>query len=131
MPLLDDFIAAHRHTPFQWGANDCCTVAADWVLVKTGGDPMHDLRGLDSALQAMRRLRALGGFRAAGAARLGSEIPRLTAAVGDVCLVHSGRRIGRASGYSFGVCTGRLIAAPALDGLAFTPITEAVAAWHV
>lgn len=127
---LDEFIADKRGRPFVWGGNDCCTVAADWVREKTGKDPMHELRGLTSPLLAMRRLRDLGGFRAAASARL-TEIPRFMALPGDVCLVHSGRRIGRASGYSFGICTGRLIAAPGPDGLVFGPITEAVAAWRV
>lgn len=111
---LDEFIADKRGRPFVWGDNDCCTVAADWVREKTGKDPMSDLRGLTSPLLAMRRLRDLGGFRAAANARM-TEIPRFMALPGDVCLVHSGRRIGRASGYSFGICTGRLIAAPGPD----------------
>lgn len=29
---------------FEWGVFDCCTAVADWVLDRTGRDPMHDLR---------------------------------------------------------------------------------------
>lgn len=92
---------------------------------------MADLRGLTCAMSAMRRLRALGGFRAAGLARLGPLVAPLMAQAGDVCLMPSGRRLGRASGFAFGVCNGRTVALPGLDGLVFAPLTMGIAAWRV
>lgn len=132
MQLLDTFIAAHHFTPFAWGRHDCCTFAADWVLVRTGRDPMAALRGLFSPLAAMRALRRLGGFVAAADALLGNRLaaPAL-ARPGDVCLVSSGRRPGRASGHAFGVCLGSRIAAPGPSQLVLLPITSAEASWRV
>jgi len=35
------------------------------------------------------------------------------------------------SGYSFGICTGSHIAAPAADRLVFLPLTAGVATWRI
>jgi hypothetical protein len=128
---LDEYLEGRRDAAFGWGAHDCCTFAADWVLAATGRDPMADLRGLDSALAAMRRLRDLGGFLAAGTAGLGEPVPGLMARRGDVVLVASGRRPGRASGHAFGIHTGSHIAAAGPSGLVFLSVLEGIAAWRV
>ena len=131
MRLLDAFLEARRERPFEWGVHDCCTFASDWVLACTGYDPMADLRGRMTALAAMRQMRDLGGFRAVGVQRLGPSIPAVMAQVGDVCLVPSGRRKGRGSGYSFGICNGRSVMVPGLQRLVQAPIYMAEAAWRV
>lgn len=129
--MLDTFVQERRGRPFAWGSHDCCSFAADWVLQATGRDPMVDLRGLETPLQAMRRLRDLGGFLAAGTAVLGVAVPGLMAQRGDIVMVRSGRRQGRASGYAFGVCTGGHLAAPGKTALLFLAVTDAEAAWRV
>lgn len=53
---LSAFIAAREHTPFQWGVQDCCTFAADAALTITDEDPMADLRGYTTAVEAARLL---------------------------------------------------------------------------
>lgn len=106
--MLDSYLAERRSVPFAWGLQDCCTFAADWVSLRTGRDPMVDLRGLTSAKQAMRQMQALGGFLAAGAQRLGDPIGPLFAQVGDVCLLPTGPRQTAAKGWAFGICNGSL-----------------------
>lgn len=133
---LDAFLAARGARAFEYFAHDCAHLAADWVLAKTGADPMAPLRvtgeplAARRLLTAMRYVRAQGGFRAAGDALLGAHVAGLAARRGDVALVATGRR-GRVSGWAFGICTGRNVVAPGLDGLTYLPISAAEAAWHV
>lgn len=58
-------------------------------------------------------------------------MPGLTARRGDVVLARSGGKVGRVSGYSYGICTGAHIVAPGTDRLEFLPITHAEAAWRL
>ena len=129
--LLTKHLSERATTPFAWKGNHCGTLAADWVLLKTGVDPMADIRNLESALQVLRYMKRMGGAVATGDALLGNRVPPLFAQRGDVCLVPSGGRIGKARGYTFGVCNGSLVAVPGADGVVFVPITEVVATWRV
>jgi hypothetical protein len=52
-------IAAHRVTPFAWGASDC-SLAFDVVAAITGFDPISVVRGYDSEISALRSLRKAG-----------------------------------------------------------------------
>lgn len=134
---LDAFIDARRAAPFAYFEQDCAHIAADWVLAKTGSDPLADLRAPGGAfearnlLSALRLVRAAGGFAAMASERLGPAISPLMAQRGDVVLIESGRQIGRVRGFTFGVCTGPHIAVPDNDGLVFRPITAGVAAWRI
>jgi hypothetical protein len=132
---LDAFIAARRALPFVYFEQDCAHIAADWVLEKTGTDPLAGLRvAADqprSLLALMRRVRAAGGLAAMATERLGPSIPPLLAQRGDVVLILSGRPIGRVSGYTFGICTGGNIVVPDSDGLVFRPVSAGVHAWRV
>lgn len=134
---LDAFIEARRGLPFVYFEQDCAHIAADWVLEKTGRDPLAVLRGEGGALEpkrlitALRAVRAAGGFVAIGDQLLGEHVPPLLAQRGDVVLVLSGRPIGRVSGYTFGICTGANIVVPDNDGLVFRALTTGVAAWRV
>jgi len=134
---LDDFIAARRDVPFEYFRHDCAHIAADWIIACTGKDPLADLRAADaplgrkSLLAAMRAVRAAGGFLLAANERLGPSLPGAMAQRGDVVLARSGGKVGRVSGYSFGICTGAHIAAPAVDRLAFLPISKGVATWRI
>lgn len=134
---LDAFIAARRNESFEYFRHDCVHIAADWVLEKTGDDPLADLRGDDSPLGrkqllgALRIVRSAGGFIQAATQRLGPFLPGLMAQRGDVVLALSGGKIGRVSGYSFGICTGAHVVCPGTDRLEFLPLTSGVAAWRV
>lgn len=46
-----------RVEPFAWGSWDCCTFAADAVLIMTGSDPMAGSRGYRDAAEAKAALR--------------------------------------------------------------------------
>ena len=134
---LDAFINARRDTAFAYFKQDCARIAGDWVLEKTGTDPLAPLRAEGGAMEkgsllaTLRAVRAAGGFEAIGTQLLGSIIPPLLAQRGDVVLVLSGRPVGRVSGYSFGVCTGSHVVVPDNDGLVFRPLSTGVSAWRV
>lgn len=136
-PDLDAFIDARRSVGFVYFEHDCTTIAADWVQAVQGTDPLAPLRaegGLLTArrlLPALRYVRAAGGFEAAATALLGPPLPPLMAQRGNVVLARSGAKIGRVSGYGFGICTGSHLAVPGVDRLQFLPLTAGVAAWRV
>lgn len=123
---LDAFVAQRTAMPFAWGKNDCCTLAADWVQIARGTDPMADLRGLNSAIAAARALDAAGGILQAVQKRMGPPLPGTFAQVGDVALVGH-----QNDATSMGVCVGAYIAAPGVQGLLMVPISRAEAAWRV
>ncbi len=144
MRELDDFVNARRAVPFEYFQHDCAHVAADWVKLRTGHDALAPLRGQGAPLDGARLLRALRFVRQAGAGAparesfiaageflLGPARPGLTARRGDVVLARSGGKVGRVSGYSYGICTGAHIVAPGTDRLEFLPITSAEAAWSL
>lgn len=62
-PDFRAYAARWAGLPWEWGAQDCCTFAADWVREQTGRDPMADLRGrYGSAGEADRLIAAAGGL---------------------------------------------------------------------
>jgi hypothetical protein len=134
---LDAFIDARRAQSFEYFSRDCAHLAADWVLTKTGKDPLEPLRADGGPLAprkllpALRFIHANGGFVGAATTLLGEPVPGLMARRGDVVLVRNGAPIRRVSGYSFGVCTGPHIVAPGQTKLLFLPLTDVEAAWRV
>ena len=130
---LDAYVRERESMPFEWGSNDCCTFAADWVRIARGTDPMADLRGMFGAGSKLARahgactwLASNGGLLAAVTARMGHPIDGRLAQVGDVALVrHDGTRL------SMGVCMGAHVAAPGLCGLLMVPILQGQLAWRV
>lgn len=135
--LLDDFIRTHEAAPFVWGVNDCCTFAADWVMVvRRVGDPIADVREFgatlaqlepsQAAVRALRWLDEHGGLRALATERLGAPMPGPMAQSGDLALVEHG-----AARLSLGVCVGHHVAAPGPEGLQRVPLSSAIAAWRV
>lgn len=123
---LDAFVDQRGSMPFEWGANDCCTLSADWVQIVRGEDPMPDLRGIHSPREALQALQEEAGLLAAVTRRMGAPLPGAFAQVGDVALVRHG-----ANQLSMGVCVGAFVAAPGQDGLLMVPIVQAEAAWRV
>jgi len=124
---LDTYIDERRGAPFEWGVNDCCSFAADWVQIATGVDPMAELRGLTSALAAHRALERMGGMLAVVEQFCGPHIPGPFAQVGDLAMVTlpSGHK-------AMAVCIGPWLTAPsAHGGLSMIPVDAAEAAWRV
>lgn len=60
---LSEFLAAGAKTPFEWGKEDCCLFACDWVLSQRGVDPAARFRAAyGTERQAHRIIRRAGGF---------------------------------------------------------------------
>lgn len=59
------FIHDNRDKPFQWGAADCCLMAADAALAMTGRDFAEPLRGYASQFGAYRKLVNAGYYSVA------------------------------------------------------------------
>lgn len=87
---LADYIRAQARATAL--ALPCAPFVCDWILARTGIDPIADLRGRSSST-IRRRIRAAGGFEAMAMARLASAGLAETAApaAGDVGIV-LGRR---------------------------------------
>lgn len=119
-------VQSHAHTPFDWGAHDCCTFAADAVQAITGQDVMAGLRAsYSSALSATNVLARLGGMQCAVSALLGPAIGPVYCSVGDVLLVkNEGRDL-------LAVCNGASGLAPGPLGLVAVDIQTALAGWRV
>lgn len=134
--LLDDFLQARAARGFVWFDADCATLAAEWLQLRTGADPLAPLRADGGMLaerhllHTMRQVRAAGGLQAVAESLLGPAGPGLMAQRGHVVLVRSERLPGRVSGRAFGVCTGTHVAAPGADALVYLPLTMAEAAWR-
>ena len=124
--LLAEFVDSRKAMPFEWGVNDCVTMAADWVIAATGEDPIEDIRGWNDALSAARTIESLGGLSQAVTDRIGPEIPTAFAQRGDLVMHEETDRPG------LGVCIGDRFAAPLeAGGVALVPMSRAVCAWRV
>ena len=122
---LARFYRGRRNTPFAWGTNDCCTLAADWVVEATGTDPMAGIRGIDNVITAGRTLEALGGMREAVTARLGQPIDWMLAQRGDVVMMTlDGRQ-------TLGVVMSEYAMAPGDAGALLVPLGTADCAWRI
>ena len=130
---LDQYIAAARARPFDWGVNDCCLFACGAVAAMTGVDPGSWFRGrYRSAFAARLALRQFAGGGLAEAierlaARHGKpEIAPLRASRGDLCLM------GTLDGINgLGVCLGSRAAFMAPRGLVFAPMARVARAWRI
>ncbi len=123
---FDALVQSHAHTPFGWGAHDCCTFAADAVQALTGQDVMADLRArYDSALTAARLMEDLGGLQSAVTALMGPPCSPVYCTVGDVLLV---KNEGRAL---LAICNGTSGLAPGPAGLVAVDAQSALAGWRV
>lgn len=120
------FVAARQTMPFAWGANDCCTFAADCILAITGVDvALSEQRQQSSALQAARLLKTVGGVAGAATSALGEPMPALMAQVGDVVLADAAGRDMLA------ICNGATCMAPGPAGLVHISMATARKCWRV
>ena len=126
--MLTAYLKERADRPFEWGVNDCCIFAADWVRLVTGRDPAQALRGEYSDETGASQLIERGG----GVARmvteaLGLALPTVaTAQRGDVVLFESG------NGPALGICVGEKFAAVRpVGGVGYFSMRHAVTAWRV
>lgn len=120
------FLTGRAQMPFAWGANDCCTFAADCAEAITGTDPMADLRGYDSEIGAGRVLVKSGveSFEALVDA-IFDEVPVGMARRGDLALAMQGNEAGLM------VVEGDWLVGPSEDGLKRVPRDRMIRAWRV
>ena len=116
------------HAPFEWGAHDCVTFAADCVIAMTGRDPIQDMRGTWSTEIGAKRAMLKAGSRDLGdlAADRLEEIPVSMARRGDIVLA------GEESSDDFlAVVTGHMAVGPAETGLQHISMRQAKRAYKV
>lgn len=128
---LNAIIAERAAVPFKWGAQDCCTFAADAIAAITGADLMARYRGYDSAITAGRIFGPAGGIpqvveQVARDHALPEWAAVLLARRGDLCLVES-----ETDGPALGICIGSRIAAAGTAGLVFVSLNRALRAWRI
>lgn len=124
--LLADFIESRRRLPFEWGRNDCCSFAAEWVRLATGRDVYAKWRGRYTGRWGALRLILIAG----SIVRIPSEVglrpcPVRTIQRGDIAGVTTDL------GIALGICTGGRIAAPGNLGLEFLKFNRVKYAWRV
>lgn len=129
MDKLDTYLA-QCNTEFKWLEHDCITFIRGWLLVHTGQDLVPEQPKHSTLLSGLRELRSKGGYAGVGD-RFGAAISPAFAQRGDVVLMPSGLPIRRASGYTYGVCTGMDVAVPGTHGIVLADITEGIKAWRV
>jgi hypothetical protein len=115
---LSEYITAHLRKPFKWGENDCCTFIGVWVQIKTGRDYLTEHKPWQTARQAAKKLRDLGGIPALFRKNL-KPINSNMAQDGDLTIYQ-----GTAHLFS-----GRHIVSVGESGLVFTDRSVAKGAW--
>jgi hypothetical protein len=124
--LLDEYLREAQRMPFAWGRQDCCTLAADWVRLIRGVDPMAAWRGqYRTAAGAVRAIEAGGGLASMVSSVLGDPIPVTFAQRGDVVLAELER------GPTMGIVIDHRGMFPGLDGAEARLLSTAVQAWRV
>jgi hypothetical protein len=123
--LFSEYIKSRRHTPFEWGQNDCCFFAADWVSKLYGVSVAAEHRGTyTTALGAARLIEQLGGLDAIAGQYL-DPIEVSFASVGDIVMIeNAGRDL-------LAICNGATSFGPGADGVAVLATSLAKKAWRV
>lgn len=125
---LANYLRERADRPFEWGVNDCCIFAADWVRLVTGRDPafyLRDMYGSEAGAELV--LEENGGIARIVTEALGLALPTVaTAQRGDVVLFESG------NGPALGICAGEKFAAMRdSGGIGYFSMRHAVTAWRV
>lgn len=128
--LLAEFVQSHIHSPFEWGKNDCCLFACDWINLATGIDPAANIRGkYDSALSAARVLGEFGGVQGVAESKCiehGFPVVNINFSQRGDIVTNLGW-----TGESLGVCIGAKSAFTGKDGLELYPTLSCVSAWSL
>jgi hypothetical protein len=127
---LAELVEARRHAGFAWGVHDCTTFAADGALAITGSDPIAPWRGSylteDEGRAVLAPWGGLEAFLASELPKWGApECPPAFVQRGDWALVSLGNEL------VCGLVLGDVVAAPAMDRLAFVPSRRIIRAWAV
>ncbi|WP_115720202.1 DUF6950 family protein [Gallaecimonas mangrovi] len=128
MKALAEFIEPRRKTPFTWGQQDCCLLAADWVKNQTGTDFAAVFRGRYSTRIGAARVLKNEGFdsvEAAVTSALGQPVGRLQLHRGDLALVQ------QYNGPALGIVGGDLVWAPGNYGLVTVKLSTALKGWRM
>lgn len=127
---LFDLIEQRKNMPFKWGVHDCCTFAADAVRAMTGHDLAADVRGYNSAIEAVKIMAEEGGLESMIERRLEEAgckalvTPR-KAQRGDIAAIVTSAQT------AVGVCVGRMVAFTGKDGLVYYPLKDCKRAWRI
>lgn len=126
---LAALLAERADVPFEWGAQDCMTFAADAVVALTGRDPIAAWRGAYASEAEGDAIVGPGGlleFVRRMMVDFGApECPVDFAQRGDWAMVLVGNQM------IAGVVAGAVVAAPGARGLAYVPLRRAVAVWAI
>lgn len=123
--VLADRIEHWRHVPLIYGESDCLQVCGDVVYHLTGVDYRDVFPKYSSKAGAEEILAAVGGLAALISSVLGQRKHPSKAMRGDVVVASV------SEGYVAGICLGAVWAGPTEAGLAFLPMSTAIAAWSV
>lgn len=128
---LTGLIRRSRQRPFEWGAFDCVTFAADAVVAVAGFDPFLAWRGRYRDIAGATGLAAVAGEDLLmGASR---HLTWLGVPEGNAASARDGD-IGAWQGPRsavMGVYVSRFLALPGTKGLCYLPREEACAAWRI
>ena len=126
-PRLRQFLDEQGDKQFQFGQQDCGSLAGGAIEAMTGENPQAKVAGKYKTMTgALRALRRLGHEdHIAYAASLLTEIDPLYAAFGDIVVVDS------PDGPALGVVTGPHIEVRAPGGRGVVPLTDAVRAFRI
>lgn len=126
---LTQYISAWGSEPFNWADRTCVHFVAGWAKERLQRDV---LAGLplplpDSPLGWARLVRMGGGIRTLIEQAVGSgPIPSACAMDGDLVLFR-----GEQTGWTLGICNGRLSIVPSDSGLTFLNTLDAEMAWKL
>lgn len=134
---LSQFLIDMDRKPFEWGKNDCCTFAAEWIKRCTGR--IIELPVLSTQEEANAILESRGGIEAAVTAELGAPIEdKRLINRGDVGLIPAILRptpdsdVGSSINVLvLAVCTGIFMASPGRRGVMLNPRDAVKVAWAV
>lgn len=127
--IMASFIASRSEMAFAWGANDCCSFAADLGRAMGCDDLIQGMRGYRSPKGALLKLRRhdYDGLAALCDARLGERIPLAMAGRGDIALTPRDDEFGGA----LVVVTGQGLVGPGEHRMERYPLSAASIAWRM
>lgn len=127
-------VERYRHAPFEWGEHDCVLFAARCLDAQRGDTLLEDRLRHEyryrTALDAVRLVRAAGGWEPLICEFMGESVAVESLVLGDLVLGH-GARGGRRDETvtALGVCDEELFMAPGERGLAWLPMSYALRGW--